>query len=61
MPEEIEALSAYKEKSSSKKSDKVRRQELIKMIIKPLSTFLEENLSYYIMEVNKNHVLKCIL
>ena len=61
MPEEIDALEAYKDKSTSKKSERVRRLELIKTFLKPLSVFLEENLSYYLMEVNKNHVLKCIL
>ncbi len=61
LPEEIEAMEALKDKSSSKKSERVRKQELIKAILKPFATFLEENLSYYVMEVNKNHILKCIL
>lgn len=61
MPEEIDALEAYADKSTSKKSQQVRRQELIKGVLKPYATFLEENISYYVMEVNKNHVLRCLL
>ena len=44
LPEEIEAFSAFQEKTSSKKPEKIRREELLKVILKPLATFFEEHL-----------------
>ena len=61
LPEELEPLVAYKDHTTSKKSEGVRRQELIKVILKPFCTFLEENLQYYMLEINKNHILRCVL
>ena len=44
MAEELEAFDAYKEHITSKKPDEVRRQELLKCLLKPLEAFFEENL-----------------
>lgn len=60
-PDEIEAFNAKKELSTSKKSDAQRRVEILKMILKPLETFFEEHLSFYLMEINKNPLLKGVL
>ncbi|CDW78334.1 pumilio domain-containing protein kiaa0020 homolog [Stylonychia lemnae] len=59
--EELEAFEALKEHTSSKKPEEVRRAELLKCLLKPLEAFFEENLSYYLLEINKNQVLKCVL
>ena len=59
--DEIEAFEIKADISSSKKPDAVRRQELVKLILKPLETFFEENLQYYLLEINKNLVLKGVL
>jgi len=61
LAEELDAMVAYKDHTTSKKSEGTRRNELIKSIIKPFCTFLEENLQYYMLEINKNHILKCML
>ncbi len=61
MPEEIEAFSAFQDKSSSKKPEKIRREELLKVILKPLATFFEEHLQFYLEEINKNPLLKGVL
>lgn len=61
LPEEIEAFSAFQDKTSSKKPEKVRREELLKVILKPLSTFFEEHLQFYLEEINKNPLLKGVL
>lgn len=61
LPEEIEAFSAFQDKTSSKKPDKTRREELLKVILKPLATFFEEHLQFYLEEINKNPVLKGVL
>jgi hypothetical protein len=39
----------------------VRRHELLKVILKPLETFFEEHLSFYLLECNKNCVLGQVL
>ena len=54
MPEELEALEAGIEHTSSKKPEQVRRQELLKCLLKPFEAFFEENLTYYLLEINKN-------
>ena len=61
LQEELEPLGAFKDHSTSKKSDSIRRQELIKAILKPFCIFLEENLQYYMLEINKNHILRVVL
>ena len=59
--EEIEAFNAQSDKSSSKKSDKQRRLELLKMTLKPMESFFEEHLQFYLLEINKNPLLKGVL
>lgn len=46
-----------KDLSSSKKDPEVRRKELLQVITKPLETFFEENMLYYLMDTEKNHLL----
>ena len=60
-PDEIEAFEAYSQLSTSKKDENVRRQELMKIIMKPLESFFEEHLQYYLQEINKNLILKYLL
>jgi hypothetical protein len=61
LKDEIEAFEAYSDYSSSKKPSHIRRQELLKMILKPLETFFEEHLQYYLLDTNKNLILKNVL
>lgn len=61
LPDEIEAFEAFKDLSSSKKTEVVRRQELVKMILKPLEIFFEEHLQFYLLEINKNLILRSVL
>ena len=61
LPDEIECFEAYKDHTLFKKPDHIRRQELIKAILKPLESFFEEHLQFYLLEINKNLVLKCVL
>jgi pumilio family protein 6 len=55
--EEIEAFEALKEHSSSKKDALVRRKELMEIVTKPLETFFEENMLYYLMDTEKSPLL----
>lgn len=34
---------------------------MVKAVVKPLAVFFEENLSYYLLEINKFPVLRCLL
>ena len=61
LPEEIEAFTAFADKTSSKKPEQTRRHELLKVILKPLETFFEEHLQFYLEEINKNPLLKGVL
>ena len=61
LPDELKAFEAFAEHSSSKKSQVVRRNELLKIVMKPLETFLEENLQFYLLECNKNYILRALL
>ena len=58
MAEDLETFDVYSDKSSSKKPDAQRRQELIKVMLKPLETFFEEHLQFYLLECNKNFILR---
>ena len=60
-PEEVEAFTAFKELSTSKKPETQRRMEVLKMVLKPMEAFFEEHLSFYLMEINKNPLLKGLL
>ena len=59
--DELDAFNAFADKSTSKKSDAQRRTELLKFILKPLESFFEEHLQFYLMEFNKNPLLKGVL
>lgn len=59
--EEVDAFNAYKEHSSSKKSDQVRRVELLKMVLKPMETFFEEHIQFYLLDMTKNPLLRGVL
>lgn len=60
-PEEIEAFTAFQDKTSSKKNEAIRRRELLLSILKPLEIFFEEHLQYYLEDINKNPLLKAVL
>ena len=55
--EEILAFEAHQEHSSSKKDAGVRRMELLKIITKPLETFFEEHMQFYLIDISKNPLL----
>lgn len=55
--DDIEAFNALIEKTSSKKDPVIRRKELLQITTKPLETFFEENMLYYLMDTEKNHLL----
>lgn len=55
--DEIEAFNAYKEHSTSKKDQEVRRKELLQIFTKPLETFFEENMLYSLLDCDKSHLL----
>jgi hypothetical protein len=57
--EEITALSAYKEQSTSKKDSEQRREELMSYVCKPLESFFEEkvNLMDHLLNINKLPIL----
>ncbi len=59
--EEIEAFTAWKDHTSSKKDDKVRRLEVLKMVLKPMVKFFEEHLQFYLLEINRNPLLRGVL
>ena len=59
--EEIEAFEAFKDRTSSKKPDNVRRTELLKMVMKPMEQFFEEHLQFYLLDINKNPLLRGLL
>jgi len=52
--EEVEAFEIYQEHTTSKKDPIVRRDELIKLVTKPLETFYEEHMLIYVMDITKN-------
>jgi hypothetical protein len=56
-PEDIIAFEAHQEHTSSKKDAGVRRMELLKIITKPLETFFEEHMQFYLMDISKNPLL----
>lgn len=55
--EDLQAFEALKHLSTSKKDPELRRKELLQVITKPLETFFEENMLYYLMDTEKNHLL----
>ena len=55
--DDIESFEAFKQHTSSKKEDAIRRKELLTIITKPLETFFEENMLFFLMDTDKNHLL----
>ena len=55
--DEIAAFKCLQEHSTSKKEGSVRRAELLQVVTKPLETFFEENMLYYLMDTQKNQLL----
>ena len=56
--EDLAAMGYLLGKSTSKKERSVRGQELIKIVEKPLETFFEEKLGYYLLDTKPNRVMK---
>lgn len=61
LAEELEAFEAFKDRTSSKKPDNIRRAELLKMVMKPIEQFFEEHLQFYLLDINKNPLLRGLL
>lgn len=59
-PEDMECFTFLKEMSSSKKNPDIRHAEVVKIVQKPLETFFEEKLSYYLLNVNNTPTLKAL-
>jgi len=59
--EELEAFSCLKEHSTSKKDADQRHQEILSIVTKPIETFFEENMLYYLLDTRKNHLLPRVL
>jgi len=55
--EDIEAFTAMQAHSTSKKEPESRRKELLAIITNPLEKFFEENMLFYLMDTDKNHLL----
>lgn len=58
--DETASMQLCKARSSSKKDNKIRWAELVKVVQKPLEIFFEEKLQYYLVEINQNTVLKSL-
>lgn len=59
-PEDIDALTFLSDMSGSKKNANVRHVEVVKIVQKPLETFFEEKLSYYLLNINSTPVLRAL-
>ena len=59
--EDIDAFETFQEHTSSKKDPVVRRDELIRIITKPLETFYEEHMLIYVMDITKNPLFRQVL
>lgn len=59
-PEDIECLSTLSAMTSSKKDSETRAQELFKIVQKPLETFFEEKLQYYLQDIREQPVLRAL-
>jgi len=55
--EEVDAFEAMIEHSTSKKDSAVRRVELMNICTKPLETFFEEHMLWYLMDTTKSPLL----
>ena len=56
--DELQSMSLFLDKSTAKKDRAVRARELFKIVQKPLEMFFEERLSYYLLDVKPNTVMK---
>lgn len=56
--EDIDAFEIFQEHTTSKKDPAIRRDELIKIITKPLETFYEEHMLIYVMDITKNPLFR---
>jgi beta-lactamase regulating signal transducer with metallopeptidase domain len=59
--EDVKAFEVFQEHSTSKKDPKVRRDELIRIVTKPLETFYEENMLIHIMDITNNPLFTNVL
>ena len=57
-PDELQSMSLFLDKSTSKKDRKIRSGELFKIVQKPLEMFYEERLSYQLLDTKPNKVMK---
>lgn len=55
--EDLAAFDCLAHHTTSKKDPQVRKLELLEAFTKPLETFFEENMLYYLMDTEKNHLL----
>lgn len=58
--DDLKCILAGQSYSTSKKDDKVRHGELVKIVQKPLETFFEEKLTYYLQEPKGNMLMKAL-
>jgi len=56
--DDLQIMSLFLEKSTSKKERKIRSAELFKIVQKPLEMFFEERLSYQLLDPKPNRVMK---
>ena len=57
-PDELQSMSLFLDKSTSKKDRKIRSGELFKIVQKPLEMLYEERLSYQLLDTKPNKVMK---
>lgn len=58
--EELQCLSTFLDKSTSKKARKLRGAELTTIVQKPLEMFFEEKLQYQLVDIKANPVMKAL-
>lgn len=58
--DDLKCMQSGKEFSTSKKDPVTRHHELVKIVQKPLETFFEEKLTYYLQEPKGNIVMKAL-
>lgn len=56
--EDVDAFEIFQDHTTSKKDPVVRRDELIRIVTKPLETFYEEHMLIYIMDITKNPLFR---
>lgn len=58
--DEMASFNTLSKLSTSKKDPAIRAQELFKIVQKPLETFFEEKLQYYLQDIREQPVLKAL-